>query len=528
MSLPSWLRRPPRWLCIALLLLAIELVYAFMISGGSLWHWPTWSYIYDFQAQGFRSGHLYLPRTPDPRVLAASDPWDPKLRPLWFWDASLYNGRYYSYWGPLPALALVLVEPLFGAASPIGAPGLGDQYACFALFSLQLVAGALLIDRMALRAFGDVSLARVLGAIALFAFTSPTPWMVARPAIYEGAIVGGAAFLLLGIVFAFDAISAEPDSSAAGRALWLAGLSWALGLGCRVTVGPPAALLIAGTALLLPRPQPSTKRRKTPPNLSPWPTRARAAARMAAPVGASALLLLGYNRLRFDSWLEFGTHWQLSLMRVHTSWSYVFPNVYSYLLRPIWVTCHFPFLVGRRIPEPSWFPPGYALPEGYWTTEHVVGMLFVAPWILLAIPALALTARSALAAARAEGGLVSLEPRARAFLFCGVAFSLALVNGVPMIGQFIAVMRYLGDVVGALALLGIFAAWALRGRFAELPFVHRSLAAAVGLLAAVTIAAGFLFGLQGPEDTLARLSPATFLRLDHTLSFCPADPDPER
>jgi len=508
-SPPSWLRRPPRWLTVALLVLAIEGVYAFMVGGGSLASWPTWTRFYDLQAAGFRSGHLDLARLPDPRVLAAQDPWDPSLRRLWLWDASLYQGRYYSYWGPLPALILALSGALLG----IG-PGLGDQDVAFTLLSLQLVAGVLLIERMARRVFRDATLPLVLGAIVLFAFASPTPWMLARPAVYEAAIGGGAAFLLFGLLFAFDAISAEPGSSQARRALLLASAAWAIGLACRVTIGPPAALLAAWTALLLPL--------KKQAQVSPRAQRVRAFAGMAAPLAVTGLLLLFYNELRFDSWLEFGTRYQHSWMRPHMSWAYVLPNAYSYLLRPVSLSCHFPFVTAMSSAQPSWFPAGLALPEGYWTTEKVAGVLFVAPWVVLALPAPLLAAR-ALAAPRANGGLASLQPDARAFLFFGFAFPLALVNGVPMMGQFIAIMRYLGDVGGALTLSGIFTAFALRDQLAGSARTRRLFAALVGLLAAVTVAAGILLGLQGPSDSFAQQHPDTFARAARVLSFCSAD-----
>ena len=484
---PSRLSRPPRWLWIALLVLAIELVYAFMVGGGSLSTWPTWTRFYDLQAAGFRSGHLYLARLPDPRVLAEKDPWDPSLRSLWLWDASLYQGHYYSYWGPLPALVLTAIGP-----------GYGDEYATFALLSVELVAGVLLIERMARRVFARVGFGWVVGAIVLFAFASPNPWMLARPAVYEAAIGGGAGFLLLGLVFAFDAVTSEPGSRSERRALLLAGAVWALGLACRVTVGPPAVLLAAWTALLLPRTE-----------------RFRALVSAITPLAVTVLLLLLYNELRFNSWLDFGASSQHSWMRQHFSWAYVLPNAYSYLLRPVSLSCHFPFVAAMSKPEPSWFLAGLGLPEGYSTAETVAGLRFVAPWFLLALPAPVLAARRA-----SPAGLASLLPGARAFVFCGIAFTLALANGVPMMAQFIAIMRYLGDVSGALTLAGIFTVFALLDRLAS-PVYARRLGAAIAVaLAAITIAAGLSLGMQGPMDSFARLYPASFVRVASTLSFC--------
>jgi len=46
------------------------------------------------------------------------------------------------------------------------------------------------------------------------------------------------------------------------------------------------------------------------------------------------------------------------------------------------------------------------------------------------------------------------------------------------------------------------------------------------VLAAVTIAAGILLGVQGPIDSFARLHPDTFVRFAGSLSICPPDADP--
>jgi hypothetical protein len=64
---------------------------------------------YEYLAEGFLRGHTYLPVEPDPRLLQLSDPYDPVAnRPYRLWDASLYHGRYYLYYGPAPAITLML------------------------------------------------------------------------------------------------------------------------------------------------------------------------------------------------------------------------------------------------------------------------------------------------------------------------------------------------------------------------------------------------------------------------------------
>ena len=58
----------------------------------------------DQLATAFLRGQTSLSVTPAPLLALAPDPFDPKLKPLWYWDAALYQGRYYLYWGPAPAL----------------------------------------------------------------------------------------------------------------------------------------------------------------------------------------------------------------------------------------------------------------------------------------------------------------------------------------------------------------------------------------------------------------------------------------
>ena len=80
----------------------------------------------------------------------------------------------------------------------------------------------------------------VVLAVAVFAFANPTPYNLARAGVYEAAIVGGHAFLIAGLVFAFDAMSALGRQRSR---LALAGVCWALALGCRASIAPAVGLL---------------------------------------------------------------------------------------------------------------------------------------------------------------------------------------------------------------------------------------------------------------------------------------------
>ena len=84
---------------------------------------------------------------------------------------------------------------------------IGDQYVVFALASLQALAGLLLIDRAHRRLFPALPGVFVVLAVAVFAFVNPTLYNLARAGVYEAAIVGGHAFLVTGLLFAFHAVT---------------------------------------------------------------------------------------------------------------------------------------------------------------------------------------------------------------------------------------------------------------------------------------------------------------------------------
>src|SRR5882724_2942624 len=150
-SMPTHPTNRTRWLVLLFVIGLVEALYAFDASAGFLATWPTFTTNYDLQAEGFRSGHLWVALAPAPELLAQADPFDPAHSRLWAWDLSLYKGHYYMYWGPLPALAIAAIKTAARLKTPIG-----DQFALFTFMSLTALSGALLIDRMARRVFPRV------------------------------------------------------------------------------------------------------------------------------------------------------------------------------------------------------------------------------------------------------------------------------------------------------------------------------------------------------------------------------------
>jgi hypothetical protein len=495
--------RALRCIALALVLLCIEFIYIFIVSAGKFVDWPTYNNNYDMQAEGFRKGHLYLSVEPSPELLAKENPLDPANSQYWIADLSLYKGKYYNYWAPLPAMALAAFKAIMKIVAPVG-----DQYPTFALYSIYLVAGALLVDRMARRLFPGLPLYIVVLSILVFAFAHPTPFMIATPGIYEAAIGGGQAFLLVGLIFAFDTLSGTRRFLPAR--LVAAGVAWTMAIACRVSTGPAAALFVLLTALL-PRPHPGNR----------WLAALRNLFWLGCPMALGVFGLLYYNRARFDDWFEFGTNWQLNTVHIRASFAYVSPNIYSYFLRRAVETCRFPFFTAPwDLGVHKAFPPDFLLPDGYGIQEPVVGMLWAAPWIWLAPVAAFYGVRAALWRP-GSAPLPSWRAVRGSRLWCACCFGiLATVTALPSIGVFGATMRYLADFGAGLVLLATWGAFSLYQHLRRKKWTRRAVGAAMTVLAAATVAIGLLIGYQGYIGHFQTHNPELHERFTRYLSLC--------
>jgi hypothetical protein len=496
-----------RWVPLAAGFAVIELVYVFFVSAGRFTHWPMTLSFLDDQAEGFRAGHLHFAIEPAAALLAKANPFDPAWKPLWYWDASLYAGHYYLYWGPVPALLLAGAKTLFRVRAHIG-----DQHVVFVLASLQALAGLLLLDRVQRRLFPDLPVVFVVLAVAVFACANPTPYNLARGAVYEAAIIGGHAFLIAGLVFAFDALS---ELGRQRSRLALAGACWGLAIGCRASIAPAVALLVVLTCWLV-----------APRDAARWRLRAAALGWLGTPIAAGVALLLTYNKLRFDAWLDFGRHYQLTWIAFGSSPTYLPANVWSYAFRPGALRCTFPYLFS--IPDmgaralPGWLPAA----AGYIVYEPVIGCLLALPWAWLA-PATALFAARRLAALP-PGGANRVAPGVprdasldMSLTWLGAATAIAAIGSflVPLT-LFWATMRFLGDATPALTLAGTVAWWLWHSRVRDRPSSRRLVTAAAVALALATVGAGVALGFEGQYGHFRHHNPALLDRLEKALSFC--------
>ena len=79
-------------------------LYVWFGTGGSFHFRDTANY-YGELADALLAGQLHLKIAPVPELAALPDPYAPEQNePYRLHDAVYYGGRYYLYWGPVPAL----------------------------------------------------------------------------------------------------------------------------------------------------------------------------------------------------------------------------------------------------------------------------------------------------------------------------------------------------------------------------------------------------------------------------------------
>jgi hypothetical protein len=274
-------------------------------------------------------------------------------------DIVLYNGKYYTYWGPVPALVLFMpYRIIFGTSLP---ENLAVPLFCFG----GLVWSILLLRFLVKTFFPKIPFWMYFAAIVCFSFSNTAPFILRRPAVYEVAISSGYFFLLGGLYWLLS--GGLQSESRPGRLL-LGSLFLGLAVGSR-----PHLVFAAIFPLLL-----WLKFFKEHYPLYRLKEALIEGLYLFGPFLVCTGLLALYNHLRFDSWTELGSRYQLAAIYMPThsffGLSRILPGLYFYFLAPAQISLEFPFF--HLAPSYPW-----SLPEGYYPPEAVAGVLANIPFI---------------------------------------------------------------------------------------------------------------------------------------------------
>lgn len=148
---------------------------------------------YTLMTESFAAGQLEVLTKPSPELLALPNPYDPKANaPYRLHDAILYQGKYYLYYSPVPAL--LLNQPVLWATGT--AVPQASAVTLFAALGMWASLGALWVVKRAF--FPNAPLWAVLFLGLALAFMSSVLHVVGRPMVYEQAIACAYMLLMFG------------------------------------------------------------------------------------------------------------------------------------------------------------------------------------------------------------------------------------------------------------------------------------------------------------------------------------------
>ena len=177
--------------------MAVVVIYVFFVSVGTWTKWPTTTNFYAQLAQAFDHRQLSLLAKPDPSILALQNPYQYeglRKKAIYIWDVSLFNGKYYIYWGPAPAVIMAII----GLFHPIKS---GDQYIVFASACGLFFVNILLLFGLWKRFFSDLPTWAFELIVLFVGLVSPLLWNLDDPEVYEASILFGQFLLLTGFSF---------------------------------------------------------------------------------------------------------------------------------------------------------------------------------------------------------------------------------------------------------------------------------------------------------------------------------------
>lgn len=291
---------------------------------------------YQQLAQSFLNGKLYLEEEVPEFLLEMENPYDYALRRAqgksYYWDAALYDGHYYVYFGVIPCLLTYL--PYYWLTGNV----LPNDIALF-IFAIIFIIGTFALIKQVIKRYipnARISYLAYIVVSLLVINGSGLLFMASYADMYSVPIMAALAFTVCGLAFWLAALNGKTL-----RVLKLAfgSLCLAFVSGCR-----PNLLLFSflafpfffGEVVLAYKEKRIFKKESVINALA-----------FAIPYIIVAAGMMWYNFSRFGSPFDFGSNYNLTTNDMTSRgfvWDRMFPAMFSYLFQLPKMTATFPFI----------------------------------------------------------------------------------------------------------------------------------------------------------------------------------------
>lgn len=468
----------------------IFVIYAWFTTFGNFTTWKNTTRYYSQLADAFGKGQLYVDAEPGQALLAAENPYNPTNRPPFndeIWDMSLYKGKLYLYWGPLPALLITPIQLISG--KPIT-----DIFLVYFFFCGLLIFNSLIILKLWRRFFAKIPAWNVALSIFVIGLILPVLWSLNKPEVYQAAIGAGQFFLIGGIYFAISAFENIPAIKKGS--LFLAGLFWALSVGSRAMNALPIFFAVLLTMLWV------LKSASKPIMRTEY---VKTLAALFLPLIAGAAAIGWYNWARFDSPFEFGLRYQITihnldqLIGLTFQTDYFLPNLYAYVFQPFEAVSKFPFI--QPITIAGLFEKLNLTAPKIYFSGRMTGLLVYAPFFVLAFIPLFSNARNK---GKDDDGAVNLQYE---YVVSLLAISF-VINFLSLLFFFFGQMRYSVDVISQITLLAIIGYWEIvQTRLGSTSKRKKFFVILANSLIVITILISFLLAFSSETNRMEKLNP---------------------
>lgn len=210
---------------------------------------------------------------------------------FYYWDNAYYNGKYYCYYGIVPAFVGLVMYFVSGQ--------IPETYVITMIFATMLVIGVFTLLKLLRDRFYPKTDIGLLTALSSGLSLAAVGGAITHSGVYFAVITAGECFLVWSLYFFIKAVFIEKDKKQL-LFIFLGALCGALIFGCRPTIGFGNILLLTLIPVLFSR---EKVRRNAIPKIII----------AIIPYIIIAIGLMYYNYIRFDNVFEFGQRYQLTV-----------------------------------------------------------------------------------------------------------------------------------------------------------------------------------------------------------------------